>query len=110
MHALYSRLIAATVSCGQLVINRTIIMDLVAILTLSAVLFVTANPEEKDEGNLQDLSIANSDFAFNLLRKINDSRNAFVSPFSISQVFGMLLYGARGDTAEFTRAKNGYTS
>ncbi|GFQ84141.1 hypothetical protein TNCT_705611, partial [Trichonephila clavata] len=84
----------------QLTINMSSIIDFVTILTLSAIVIVTANPEEKGQENLQDLAIANNEFAFNLLRKVNDSRNAFLSPFSISQVFGMLFYGARGDTAE----------
>ncbi|GFU40894.1 leukocyte elastase inhibitor [Nephila pilipes] len=52
--------------------------------------------------------MANNEFAFNLLRKINDSQNVFLAPFSISQVFGMLFYGARGDTAKELRNALGY--
>ncbi|GFT68986.1 hypothetical protein NPIL_110761, partial [Nephila pilipes] len=59
-----------------------------------------ANPKEKEQGHIQKLATANNEFAFNLLRKLDSSQNVFFSPFSVSTVFGMLFYGARGGTAE----------
>ncbi|GIY88727.1 leukocyte elastase inhibitor [Caerostris darwini] len=60
--------------------------------------------------NLQKLALANNELAFNLHRKLaaSSSENIFTSPLSISSAFGMLFYGARGDTAEELRKVLGY--
>ncbi|XP_055951005.1 intracellular coagulation inhibitor 2-like [Argiope bruennichi] len=60
--------------------------------------------------NFRKLALANNELAFNLHRRLasGTSGNVFFSPFSISTVFGMLYYGARGGTAEELREVLGY--
>ncbi|KAF8773436.1 putative serpin-like protein [Argiope bruennichi] len=60
--------------------------------------------------NFRKLALANNELAFNLHRRLasGTSGNVFFSPFSISTVFGMLYYGARGGTAEELREGLGY--
>ncbi|MBN1397183.1 MAG: serpin family protein [Bacteroidetes bacterium] len=50
-------------------------------------------------------------FGFNLFNKINDSemnKNVFVSPFSVSMAFGMVLNGADGPTLDSLKKVLGY--
>ncbi|KAF8773434.1 putative serpin-like protein [Argiope bruennichi] len=60
--------------------------------------------------NFRKLALANNELAFNLHRKLafGTSGNVFFSPFSVATVFGMLYYGARGETAEELREALGY--
>ncbi|GBN03809.1 hypothetical protein AVEN_203394-1 [Araneus ventricosus] len=60
------------------------------------------SPEDMAKENLRKLALANNELAFNLHRRLasNSSKNVFFSPLSISTAFSMLLYGARGETAE----------
>ncbi|GFT17464.1 hypothetical protein NPIL_283271, partial [Nephila pilipes] len=82
------------------VIDMTNISLLLTLLILRTAVESIANPKEKEQGHIQTLATANNEFAFNLLRKLDSSKNVFFSPFSVSSVFGMLFYGARGGTAE----------
>ncbi|CAL1292434.1 unnamed protein product [Larinioides sclopetarius] len=63
---------------------------------------VISTSEEETRENFQKLALANNELAFNLHRKLTSSsnKNVFFSPLSISTAFGMLFYGARGETAE----------
>ncbi|XP_055950489.1 serpin B6-like [Argiope bruennichi] len=76
-------------------------------LTSAGVIFA---PEELDRENLSKLSLANNELAFNLHRRLasGSSGNVFFSPLSISTAFGMLFYGARGNTAQELREALGY--
>ncbi|GBM64599.1 Serpin B8 [Araneus ventricosus] len=68
------------------------------------------SPEDMAKENLRKLALANNELAFNLHRSLasGSSKNIFFSPLSISTAFSMLLYGARGETAEELRKTLGY--
>ncbi|KAL6030718.1 hypothetical protein STEG23_011367 [Scotinomys teguina] len=54
-------------------------------------------------GTMEDLSMANTMFALNVLKHIeqtNPTQNVFFSPWSISTTLAMILLGARGDTEQ----------
>ncbi|XP_023973952.1 leukocyte elastase inhibitor-like [Physeter macrocephalus] len=51
---------------------------------------------------MEQLSAANTRFALDLFRTLNESDpagNIFISPFSISSALAMVFLGARGNTA-----------
>ena len=61
--------------------------------------------------NLNPLSSANNVFGLQLLNLLSETDdNVFVSPFSISNAFGMLYNGARGLTAQEIRQVLGYNN
>ncbi|GBM64609.1 Leukocyte elastase inhibitor C [Araneus ventricosus] len=68
------------------------------------------SPEDMAKENLRKLAFANNELAFNLHRRLasGSSKNVFFSPLSISTAFSMILYGARGETAEELRKTLGY--
>lgn len=50
---------------------------------------------------MEQLSAANTRFALDLFRALNESNpagNIFISPFSISSALAMILLGTRGNT------------
>ncbi|CAL1297716.1 unnamed protein product [Larinioides sclopetarius] len=66
--------------------------------------------EDATTENLRKLTLANNELAFNLHQRLvsGSSENLFFSPLSISTAFGLLFYGARGETAEELRKTLGY--
>ncbi|GBM18217.1 Serpin B4 [Araneus ventricosus] len=71
---------------------------------------VISDREDAARENLRKLALDNNEMAFNLHRRLvsGSSENVFFSPLSISTAFGMLFYGARGETAEELRETLGY--
>lgn len=81
-------------------------------LLISLTAFISCNQTENNPvgtsgGNLsvieRSVIASGNSFGFNLFNKINDSepnKNVFISPFSVSMAFGMVLNGADGPTLD----------
>jgi serpin B len=57
----------------------------------------------EDNQDVCDLAKSNNDFGYDIFKKLHEEdpeSNLFISPFSISTAFGMLLNGARTETRE----------
>jgi len=65
---------------------------------------------EMAQENLRKLAVANNELALQLHKRLSagSSENVFFSPLSLSTAFGMLFYGAKGDTAKELRTALGY--
>ncbi|GBN03812.1 Serpin B8 [Araneus ventricosus] len=97
--------------------KKTVTMTSINVLSAFCVICVVyasagviSTSEEVTRENLRKLALANNELAFNLHRRLasGSSRNVFFSPLSISTAFGMLFYGARGETAEELSKALGY--
>ncbi|XP_035212613.1 serpin B3-like isoform X1 [Stegodyphus dumicola] len=82
----------------------------VAVVLSVCCLIASAAPPQAAEDHLKKLATASNNLALNLHQKLSSgsSSNVFFSPFSISTAFGMLYYGARGETAQELRTVLGY--
>jgi len=81
-------------------------------LLISLTAFISCNQTENNPvgtsgGNLsvieRSVIASGNSFGFNLFNRINDSesnKNVFISPFSVSMAFGMVLNGADGPTLD----------
>ncbi|CAL1292433.1 unnamed protein product [Larinioides sclopetarius] len=91
-------------------INKVFAVFFVFCVALTSAHVISAEQEEMDRENLQKLSLANNELAFNLHRRLasRSSDNVFFSPLSVSTAFGMLFYGTRGNTAQELRQALGF--
>ncbi|CAL1297722.1 unnamed protein product [Larinioides sclopetarius] len=94
-----------------MLIMRTIICRVILAMTiviLNNLILVSTKTGRK---NLHKLGAISNDFALKLLRELkakDETGNIFISPLSISMTFGMLYYGAAGNTAEDLKDALGY--
>lgn len=83
-------------------------MKLKIIIALSLLLLVIGcspavvvlDDSEGTEQDLKEVVDASNRFAIDFYKKINDDKNIFMSPYSISTALAMTYEGARTETAE----------
>ncbi len=92
--------------------NKTIFLILVFVIATTVLLGCRTNCTEPSQvqPNIRHLDIventivsSDNSFGFKLFARINGSeqnKNVFISPFSVSMAFGMLLNGANGSTLD----------
>ncbi|GFU40889.1 leukocyte elastase inhibitor [Nephila pilipes] len=90
--------------------SMLLIAALVLCANVIAISDETCSAEDMIKGNLQKLAIANNHMALNLYKKLSadSTENLVFSPLSISLAFGMLFYGARGNSSKELSTVLGY--